>query len=501
MATYYINSNNCAPWQAATVYNVGDRCVSTIGNTSALRQFRVYECTTGGTSHATTEPVFETTLNGTVNDNEVVWTTRNPTPWANAHHSFCMMCLNNTVLTSGDIILVHKTHAENIGSGYSSYFPYHGTYGAPIILCCVDKDNSDAIDSGAVITLDRLKTLSGFLVSINVKISTAYNWDIPNQTGGKGAYFFGTTSGLTLLELTGGSNYIESPTSINYGPRFLFQNCNISLANAANYIYANRIHWRKGSLIAPNGVTALFKLADNPEILVEDVDLSAIGAGSLVIVAGMYPAGIPAQFNRCKLSATGTVLSAAYSSQGYQGKVKLHHCSSANRTWDFGEYAAEGVVTPDADVYRTGGASDGTTAISWKMVSSADVIKWAIPLTAPIINLWNDDVAEKTLTIHGILDSATNLKKDEVWMEVDYPADASSGLGAMATSQIIYQPATGSPADLAASTETWTEAMANPNKFKFAVTFTPGKAGPIAARICVGKPSTTLYICPKAVLT
>ena len=496
MTTYYVNSNNCAPWTVGTAYSIGDRCVSTIGNTNDPRRFNVYECTTGGTSHATTEPTWNTTVGGTVGDNDVIWTTRRPDSWANAHHSFSMMCSLNSIETSGDVILVDKTHAENVGSDYSGSL-YGGAYNNPIILCCVDKTNSDAIDTGASITFGKAKVVRAFLAFINIKLSTAYDLDTVNLSGGFGLYFIGTVPGLTLLELTGASNRIEAPASVLYATRYLFQNCNISLANAANYIGANTIHWRKGSLIAPNGVTVLF-LSASVNILLDDVDLSAVGAGSLIEVEDYMVNG---QINRCKLSATGSVLSAAFGNYGYQGKVKLHHCSSANRTWDFGEYSAEGVVTPDADVYRTGGASDGTTAISWKFVSTAALSKSQIPLSSPSINLWNAEVAEKTLTIHGILDSATNLKKDEVWMEVDYPADASSGLGALATSQVIYQPATGSPADLDASTETWEEAMANPNKFKFAVTFTPGKAGPIAARICVNKPSTTLYICPKAVIS
>jgi hypothetical protein len=38
--------------------------------------------------------------------------------------------------------------------------------------------------------------------------------------------------------------------------------------------------------------------------------------------------------------------------------------------------------------------------------------------------------------------------------------------------------------------------MSNPNKFKCAVTVTPGKAGPVTARIYLAKPSTTIYVDP-----
>jgi hypothetical protein len=38
--------------------------------------------------------------------------------------------------------------------------------------------------------------------------------------------------------------------------------------------------------------------------------------------------------------------------------------------------------------------------------------------------------------------------------------------------------------------------MSNPNEFKCSVTVTPGKAGPITARVYLAKASTTIYVDP-----
>jgi hypothetical protein len=54
-------------WAAGTVYTAGLIVRPTTINN------RSYKCTVGGTSHAATEPVWPTTVNGTVADNTVTW--------------------------------------------------------------------------------------------------------------------------------------------------------------------------------------------------------------------------------------------------------------------------------------------------------------------------------------------------------------------------------------------------------------------------------------------
>lgn len=58
-------------WAAATAYLAGSWVRST-SPTSALR----FECTTAGTSHATTEPTWPTTAGSTVTDGTAIWTAR-----------------------------------------------------------------------------------------------------------------------------------------------------------------------------------------------------------------------------------------------------------------------------------------------------------------------------------------------------------------------------------------------------------------------------------------
>lgn len=68
-------------WAAGTAYSIGDVRRATSGNETLY-----FHCTTAGTSDATTEPTWNTTVGGTTTDNTVTWTTRKM-PNGNVCHS------------------------------------------------------------------------------------------------------------------------------------------------------------------------------------------------------------------------------------------------------------------------------------------------------------------------------------------------------------------------------------------------------------------------------
>ena len=101
-------------WSVATVYALGDSIQPTTGNT-----YR-YQVTTAGTSHATTEPTWPTTIGDTVTDNTVTWT--------------CMSKVHPTTevklaLTSGGLAGATPGGALNLGteilSGTANAIEFH----------------------------------------------------------------------------------------------------------------------------------------------------------------------------------------------------------------------------------------------------------------------------------------------------------------------------------------------------------------------------------------
>lgn len=501
MATWRVNNSTalggevCAQWQANHAYTLGARVVCRVAYaTTAARAF-VYECTSAGTSHATTEPTWPTTVGNTVVDGGVTWMARSPSDgsWDNA--SCYLFYVTNHAAAAGDTIYIDDGHSE-AGVGATMTLTMSATAGSPTKVYCVDKA-SDTLSTGAVVaTGNHGLRLGGCAYSYGVN----YNSGTGQIAFGRGVHTAWTLEGnntttLSCISSVGIEAYSTSFAALLY------------LINAKVYIGANRgfnagnfglIHWRGGSVeTRDNSGTTCFcrNTSNNAHAIFEDVDLSDLGKGAyaayLFDMAGAT--GVSMQFLRCKLpDDAGFVISQEDASYYNSGKVVLHHCSSANQTYDFYERSYEGTVEDSTSIYRTGGASDGTTALSAKMVSSAGCVENIIALESPPIHAWTGSTTSKTFTIEGLWDSATNIQDDEIWMELEYPANNTDGLGAVARDKCAIL---GTPADQTASSETWTTTgLTNPNKFKLSVTVTPGKAGPITARVYLAKASTTVYI-------
>ncbi len=503
MATWRVNNSTalggevCSQWQANHAYSLGARAVCTVAYaTTAARAF-VYECTSPGTSHATTEPTWPTTVGNTVVDNGVTWTCRTPSDgsWDNA--SCYLFYVTNHAAAAGDTIYIDDGHSE-AGVGAAMTLTMSATAGSPTKVYCVDKA-SDTLSTGAVVaTGNQDLRLNGCAYSYGVN----YNSGIGRIVFGRSVDAAWTLEGNNTTTLSCDASLGIAAYSVNYVAL-------LYLINAKVYIGADRgfdasnfglIHWRGGSVETKNnsGATCFYRnAAKNANAIFEDVDLSDLGKGaSEAYLFDMGDdTGVSVQFLRCKLpDDAGFVISQDDANYYNSGKVVLHHCSSANQTYDFYERSYEGTVEDSTSIYRTGGASDGTTALSAKMVSSAGCVDNLIALESIPIHGWTNSTTEKTFTVEGVWDSATNIQNDEIWMELEYPANNTDGLGAVARGKCAIL---GTPADQTASAATWTTiGLTNPNKFKLSVTVTPGKAGPITARVYLAKPSTTVYIDP-----
>ena len=100
------------------------------------------------------------------------------------------------------------------------------------------------------------------------------------------------------------------------------------------------------------------------------------------------------------------------------------------------------------------------------------------------------------MTCEILHDSVTNLQDDEVWLETEYLGTSGFPLSLFANDRAADILAT--PADQAASTETWTTTgLTNPNRQKLVTTQTPQEKGYYRCRVGLAKASYTVYACPK----
>jgi hypothetical protein len=504
MATWRVNNSTalggevCSPWRANHAYATGARCVCRVAyGTTAARAF-VFEVTDDGTSHATTEPTWPTTVGNTVSDGTVTWTCRTPSDgsWDNA--SCYLYYITNHAAAAGDTIYIDDGHSE-AGIGATLSVTGSTTFTNPFKIYCVDKA-SDALSTGAVVASGNQDLrLSGFVYSYGTTFSAGSGQIIFSRLSDSNWILEGNNT--TVLSSSSVNNIIGY--SSNYKCYLTVINGNIELNNGSGatsiQLGTLAFRWYGGKLVSSIGVDNLLAIEASSvthRTELRDVDLEDIGQGattSYIVNLSSGDACYDILLTRCKLpSDAGFAVTDSEWMTPYQGKVALRHCSSANQSYDFFEQSYEGTCQDETTIVRTGGASDGTTGISCKMDSSSGCLENMFALESIPITGWTSSTTEKTFTIEFIHDSATALQDDEIWMELEYPANNTDGLGAIAKSKCAVL---GTPADTADSSETWTTTgLTNPNTRKLSVTVTPGKAGPICARVYLAKASTTVYV-------
>jgi len=105
-----------AAWEAATAYTLGEFVVPTTANGYC------YECTTAGTSHATTEPTWPTTVGNTVNDNTAVWTCRAYYPAPAEHDDILLLGASGYAISAQGVGSVNtlNTGGSSVDRDYRS---------------------------------------------------------------------------------------------------------------------------------------------------------------------------------------------------------------------------------------------------------------------------------------------------------------------------------------------------------------------------------------------
>ena len=391
----------------------------------------------------------------------------------------------------GDTVYVSQSHSEVTAGLVNAVFAGTLTGTTTRIICA----NDGAEPPTTPTTGGEFRTSGNNSILIS---GTTYFRGLKFKTG-EGA---SSTASITFngkvvldecdLELV--STGVGSAINLNSGA--ILSNCWVKFGAAQSVSGNDGFRWSGGGIRSggTSPTTLVGSLAGGR--ILEGLDLSNGSSSMNIFSSSGTGFGI---IRNCKLPASWSGSLVVNFTEGARLRASMYNCDSGDTNYKVLIQDGAGTIRDETTVVRSGGASDGTTPISWKMASNA-AADYFDPLYSDEIILWNDVTgASKTVTVEILRDSATNLKDDEVWLEVQYLGTSGNPMSLFANDKCALLD---TPADQASSSVTWTTTgLSNPNKQKVAVTFTPQEKGFFIARVALAKASSTIYVCPKLAVT
>ena len=305
--------------------------------------------------------------------------------------------------------------------------------------------------------------------------------------------------GIELKNTGAGSRFIFGTGATNRNTKLIFENAEIRFGNAGQgfQMQAASLSIKDGAL-AGSAITEFIKTFSTvaADVDVYGLNMASAATGMNLLAVNLNGVG-QVKFDSCKMPAgwTGGIVSGSVLAQGGLKAIAIN-CDSSDTNYRLMSAGWGAGLRTETAVYRTGGASDGVTPISWRIATTATTTYPLINFDAPPITRWNDVTGSPVTVSIEVLTNGVTLHDDDTWLEVQYLDDAGYPLGALVSDERPSQLA--AAADQDASTATWTTTgITTPVKQKLSVTFTPREKGFIQARVRVSRPSTTVYVCPK----
>jgi hypothetical protein len=422
--------------------------------------------------------------------------------WANAYTTIAN-ALARPIL-AGDTLWISDIHAETTAAAVTWAFP--GTAANPNFCYCVDHTVASP-GTGNLKTTGAVNTTGA---ASNLSIRGGIYWYGVIFTAGN----LTNTASLNQLDSAGSNQRYDSCAFImggtgiaasmgigtGNGAGIFWNNCTVQFGNTGHTIKnASRFIWRNtaSAVVGATIPTGLFFQGNSGYAALESIDLSAITAGNTIVGPGSN-AGATYILKDCKLAAGVTV---AATPTTFGPAIYVTRCDSAGTNYIEQVYNYAGTQTDETTIVRTGGASDGTTGKSRKIVTTANS-RWVLPFESDPIAIWNDSTNPiTTLTIRGTTTGGGVPNDDDIWIDVEYLGSGTSPQGSFITTtkanNLAGSAAVNNSADAAS---TWGGGGAG-NGFKILCpSFTPAQKGSIYVYVKVAKASSTFYIDPKIVI-
>lgn len=463
-----------------------------IKNTAATHYFI---CTTAGTGGTGSEPSWNTTTGATTADGSVTWTCLGAvgsfTNWGAAGARLTHVVGTTWLVTAFMIVFVGDDHNETTSAGATV------AHGNSCSILCID--HTVALPAGA----SNLKTTAAITDSSStgitflsgnfpayvygLQIITTYNAGISNLTIASGAVRFRFEQ--CQFKFTGASN----PGSFVIGSANIstieFKGCTFQYANTTSINQSFNVQrgaykfedcalagvWPTATLFSQAGTTT------SSSVLFEGCDLSSYAAGTLL--AGSNTNNGYWCFKDCKLSSAPII--SAISNDNVS--VDVNRCDTGGTNYRNERYALNADETTSITVVRTGGASDGVTAVSHRVATTSSANNSMRVFNALPLATWNAVTgSNRNVTLYGMVNDSRVPNNDELWFDVEYLGSASSPRGSFATSEVLPLAA---GAALTADTSAWdTAATARANTTAYVV----------GAAIKVASNAGRVFICTTA---
>jgi Concanavalin A-like lectin/glucanases superfamily len=427
-------------------------------------------CTSAGTMQAS-EPAFSDTAGVTTNDGTVIWTSLGPVgnfPAWGAPHARLANAYTVNWGVAGNRFYVADNHAETQATTLSFANPANVTT-APTYTICVDRTAAlppveANYNTGASFTTTGTSP-------INFNFATNFGFAYYQGL----AFSSGDGAGLADLTITGasgGSHFFKNcafaiggtnaSTSFKIGNpggsavHVLWDNCTVKFGAVGQTCRPQSVNfeWRNTSSAIQGATlpTSLFStLAGVSSYMVcRGVDFSAF-SGQLL--ASNSPSTVPIVFEDCKFNASMTRYGAS-NTVGYAGTPLVTvRCDSGATNYKSTRDEYSGSQITETSITRVGGATDGTTPQSTKIVTNAQAA-FLTPYRMLRLAQWNDVTgANRTVTVCGTINSASLPLNDEIWMDVQYLGSSSSPIASFKSTCKSHPLATG--AAVASDGSTW----------------------------------------------
>ena len=418
--------------------------------------------------------------------------------WANAYITL-QAALN--AKAAGDVFFVAHDHIQSSSSALTLTSP--GTEVLPCRIFCVNRAGSVPPVSADLRTTAQISTTGASAINIAGTIMECYGIIFSaGDTSNTANININTTISRTVRMVSCALKFGSTNTACRIvccagaGANItILRNTTVQFGAVGQMLQTvGKTIWR----YTPNAIqgaiipSSLLTFNGGGSWFLEGVDLSALTSGKTIFTPGGNTPGNVLIVKDCKLGAGSGVTAALTVGYG-QIEPVLICCDSGDTNYRTEKYSYAGTQTVETTIVRTGGASDGTTPISWKFVTSANS-RFEMPFESLPISVWNEAVGvAKTITIQGIWGTAALPKNDDVYIVVEYLGTAGFPLGNIVNSS--KGDGLAANADVPAGSGTW---GGGTTKFAMSVTITPQKKGQITIYVRAAKPSSTFYIDPKA---